>query len=82
MVLFTNKTRYEISKHYEPITPFMSLSIYDGVIKATRQLGSKLYIIELSYINGDEALILLGQLSYMGDETFKFYCEIKKSSDI
>ncbi len=82
MVLLTNKIREEISRHGEPITPFMSLAVYDGVIKATRQLGSKLYTIELQYLTGDEALILLGQLSYMGDGTFKLYCEIKKSSDI
>ena len=81
-MLLTNRQREELSKHYEPITPFMSLAIYDGLIKATRQLGSKLYTIELSYMSGDEALILLSQLSYMGDETFKLYCEIKKSSDI
>ena len=81
-MLITNRTREELSYHSEPISPFMSLSCSDGVIKATRQLGNKLYTIELAYINGDEALILLGQLSYMGDETFKLYCEIKKSSDI
>lgn len=80
MIHLTNRQREELSKHSEPISPFSSLTCGDGVIKATRQIGNKLYTIELEYLVADEAFILLSQLSYMGDETFKLYCEIKKSS--
>lgn len=80
-MLLTNRQREELSYHSEPISPFMSLSCKDGFIKATRQIGNKLCTIELEYLVADEALILLSQLSYMGDETFKLYCEIKKSSE-
>lgn len=76
-MLLTNRQREEISKHSEPISPFSSLSCIDGIICGTKQIGNKLYTIKIQYFNSDEAIKLLSQLSYLGDETFKLYCELK-----
>lgn len=76
-MLLTKTTREEISRHSEPISPFSALSCLNGEISGTKQIGNKLYTIKLEYFNSDEAMKLLSQLSYLGDETFKLYCELK-----
>lgn len=81
LIHISNKPREDISKHNETISPFMNLVVEPAKIIATRQLVNKLYTVELSYNNSDEALILLSQLSHLGDETFKFYCEVAKSNE-
>lgn len=76
MIKLSSKLRYEDNGQFLPISPFMQLLVDAGSIEATKAIDAKLYSAQLSYLDSDEALKIISQLSSMNDEAFKLFCKL------
>ena len=76
MIKLSSKLRYEDNGQFLPISPFMQLLVDAGSIEATKAIDTKLYSAQLYYLNSDEALKIISQLSSMNDEAFKLFCKL------
>ena len=76
MIKLSSKLRYEDNGQFLPISPFMQLLVDAGSIEATKAIDTKLYSAQLCYLNSDEALKIISQLSSMNDEAFKLFCKL------
>ena len=78
MINISNKTRYENNGQFLPISPFMQLLVdVDACsIEATKAIEHKLYNAQLCYLDSNEALKIISQLSNMNDEAFKLFCKL------
>ena len=76
MIKLSSKLRYEDGGQFLPISPFMQLLVDAGSIEATKAIDTKLYSAQLCYLNSDEALKIISQLSSMNDEAFKLFCKL------
>ena len=76
MINISNKTRYESNGQLLPISPFMQLLVDASSIEATKAIDNKLYSAQLCYLDSDEALKIISQLSSMNDEAFKLFCKL------
>ena len=76
MIKLSSKLRYEDNGQFLPISPFMQLLVDASSIEATKAIDTKLYSVQLCYLNSDEALKIISQLSSMNDEAFKLFCKL------
>ena len=76
MIKLSSKLQYEDNGQFLPISPFMQLLVDAGSIEATKAIDAKLYSAQLCYLNSDEALKIISQLSSMNDEAFKLFCKL------
>lgn len=76
MIKLSSKLRYEDGGQFLPISPFMQLLVDAGSIEATKAIDAKLYSAQLCYLDSNEALKIISQLSSMNDEAFKLFCKL------
>ena len=78
MIRLSSKLQYEDNGQFLPISPFMQLlvDIESCSIDATKAIDAKLYSAQLCYLDSDEALKIISQLSSMNDEAFKLFCKL------
>lgn len=76
MIKLSSKLQYEDNGQFLPISPFMQLLVDAGSIEATKAIDAKLYSAQLCYLDSDEALKIISQLSSMNDEAFKLFCKL------
>ena len=76
MIKLSSKLRYEDNGQFLPISPFMQLLVDAGSIEATKAIDAKLYSAQLCYLDSDEAIKIISQLSSMNDEAFKLFCKL------
>lgn len=76
MIRLSSKLRCEDDGQFLPISPFMQLLVDAGSIEATKAIDAKLYSAQLYYLDSDEALRIISQLSSMNDEAFKLFCKL------
>lgn len=76
MIKLSSKLQYEDNGQFLPIGPFMQLLVDAGSIEATKAIDAKLYSAQLCYLDSDEALKIISQLSSMNDEAFKLFCKL------
>lgn len=76
MIKLSSKLRYEDNGQFLPISPFMQLLVDAGSIEATKAIDAKLYSAQLCYLDSEEALKIISQLSSMNDEAFKLFCKL------
>ena len=76
MIKLSSKLQYEDNGQFLPISPFMQLLVDAGSIEAIKAIDNKLYSAQLCYLDSDEALKIISQLSSMNDEAFKLFCKL------
>ena len=76
MIKLSSKLQYEDNGQFLPISPFMQLLVDASSIEATKAIDAKLYSAQLGYLDSDEALKIISQLSSMNDEAFKLFCKL------